>query len=86
MKNRTIHGKRYLLMPALRAGSCYHCVFTKEGSSICKLVDNAPEDDRRYGDSYRIGCNPEDEPEDFIFIKTTKKAMAEYIAHKLEGT
>ena len=86
MKNRTIKGKRYLLVPSIHGGSCDHCVFFDSGKGGCRVVDGSPEDDRRYGDSYRIGCNPEHEDKDFIFIKTTKAALAEYIAHKLEDT
>ena len=90
MKNRTIKGKRYLLVPSIHGGSCDYCVFCHndgEGNlwSHCMLVENSQVDDPRYGDSNLIGCNPEHEDKDFIFIKTTKAALAEYIAHKLEG-
>lgn len=90
MINRVIHGKRYWLVPSIHgkdvAGSCDYCTFVYPASGGCHLIDNAPQDDKRYGDSHLAGCNPLDDAVDYIFIKRTKAAMAEYIAHKLEGT
>ena len=91
MKNRTIKGKRYLMVPSIRmggeSGSCDHCVFANAENGYCDLVEGSPEDDPRYSSPYLIGCQSlDDYDEDFIFIKTTKAALAEYIAKKLEGT
>jgi hypothetical protein len=78
MINRVIRGKRYWLVPSIHSkdvsGSCDYCTFVDPASGGCHL----------YGDSYLAGCNSPDEAVDFIFIKRTKAAMAEYIAHKLE--
>jgi hypothetical protein len=88
MINRVIRGKRYWLVPSIHSkdvsGSCDYCTFV-DSNGGCHLIDNSPLDDKRYGDSHLAGCNPPDEAVDFIFIKRTKAAMAEYVAHKLEG-
>ncbi len=90
MIGRVIHGKRYWMVPSIRdsklGGSCNHCVFDDHETNGCTLIDDAPDDDRHYGDSNRAGCNPMESTDDFIFIKRTKAAMAEYVAKKLEGT
>jgi hypothetical protein len=78
------------MVPSIRdskiGGGCDHCVFDDRDTNGCTLIDDAPEDDKRYGDTHRTGCNPPESNDDFIFIKRTKAAMAEYIAKKLEGT
>ena len=90
MIGRVINGKRYWMVESVNkadvSGTCDYCTFVDHASGGCHLIDNAPEDDKRYGDSHLAGCNPLDEAVDYIFIKRTKAAMAEYIAHKLEGT
>jgi hypothetical protein len=89
MIGRVIHGKRYWMVPSIRksntGGLCANCVFLDDDRNGCTLIDDAPEDDKRYGDSILVGCNPLESSDDFIFIKRTKAAMAEYIAKKLDG-
>ena len=85
MTNRVIKGKRYWLVPSIKSGSCNYCLFYNPDNGNCALVDSSPPEDKRYGSSHNIGCNPMDEDADYIFVKRTKKAFAAYIAHRLDG-
>ena len=85
---RVINGRRYWMVPSIKhytgAGTCDHCVFHNPETADCELVDK--DNSGRYSDSYLIGCNPQHGPDDYIFIKRTKAALAAYVALKLEGT
>jgi hypothetical protein len=84
---RVVKGKRYWMMPSIDVGYCTYCEFNNtDPQGGCTLVENYDNGgNSRYPDSHHIGCNPEDLSVDYIFIKRTKAALAEYVAHKLEG-
>lgn len=87
MINRVVNGRRYWLVPSIDEGYCTYCEFNTNPKGECTLVENYDNGGNyRYANSHHIGCNPDDLPADYIFIKRTKAALAAYVALKLEDT
>ena len=83
-ETKTYKGKKYFVLPALEFGRCTGCVFHTEdnydddGTQLCPQND---ESSKHYN-----ACTGNDFESDLMWIPPTKKALAEYVSKKLEGT
>ena len=83
-QTKTYKAEKFFVLPALEGGRCDGCVFHERDDrdeSGVQLCPHNDESSRHYN-----GCTGNDFELDLMWIPPTKKAMAEYIAKKLEGT
>jgi len=83
-ETKTYKGKKYFVLPALEPGRCDGCVFHTEDNVDDDGMQTCPQNDA-WSKHYEA-CTGNDYESDLMWIPPTKKALAEYIAQKLEGT
>lgn len=81
---KTYKGKKYFVLPALEAGRCEGCVFHTSDNFDEDGVQSCPQNDMD-SNHYEFCTGGDDFDTDLMWIPPTKKALAEYIAKKLEG-
>jgi hypothetical protein len=84
-QTKTYKGKKYFVLPALHEGLCEGCVFHDRGERNGDDLLACPHNNQR-SKHYEACTGKYDGMTDLMWIPSTKEALAEYVAEKLEGT